>query len=117
MMLAQAKRREKIECHRVNQIVIFWRADVRAVMRVARLQARPQIFPVVRRSWHITSLVSECRGRNPLARLLVYREIQVHLATGRIDRYASVAVCGKEMHEVYRRRVRPLRPGCGTISR
>src|SRR5690349_485521 len=116
MMLAQAERGEKVEGHRGDQIVILRRSDVCTVMRVARFQAHSQIFPIVG-GRHITSLVSDRRGRIPLARLAVYREIQVHPATDRTGRYASVAVCGKEMLEVYRRRVRPMRPGHGTLSR
>src|SRR5437762_14156949 len=115
MMLAQAERGEKIEGHRRDEIVILRRSDVCTVMRVARFQAHAQIFSFVR-SRHITSLVSECCGRILLARLVVYREIQVHPATGRIGRYASVAVYGKEMREVYHPRARPLHPGRGTLS-
>src|SRR6266403_4369679 len=99
MMLAQAKRGEKIERHRRDQIVIFRRADVRTVMRITRLQSDAKIFPMVRRRFHVTSLVSEWRGRNPPARLLVSRGIRARRATGRIDKCASVAVCGEEMHE------------------
>ena len=90
-MLAQAERGEKIEGHRRDEIVILRRSDVCTVMRVARFQARPQIFPIVR-SRHITSPVSERRGRILSARLVVCRETQVHPATGRIGKYASVAV-------------------------
>src|SRR6266576_244839 len=116
MMLAQAERGEKIEGHRRDEVVILRRSDVCTVMRVARFQARPQIFPIVR-SRHITSPVTERRGRILSARLVVCRETQVHPATGRIGKYASVAVCGKEMREVCRDRARPLRPGHGMLSR
>src|SRR5882724_7497237 len=115
MMLAQTKRGEKIEGHGRDEIVILRRSDVRTVMRVARFQAHPQIFSFVR-SRHITSLVLACCGRIPLARLVVCRESQVHPATGRIGRYASVAVCEKEMREVYHPRAHPLHPGRGTLS-
>src|SRR5438874_5325 len=116
MMLAQPERGEKIEGHRRDEIVVLRRSDVGTVMRVARFQAQAQIFSFVR-SRHITSLVSECCGRILLARLVVYWETQVHPATGRIGKYASVAVFGKEIREVCRDRVRPLPPGHDTLSR
>src|SRR5690349_16143429 len=104
MMLAEAKGGEQIKGHRCDEIVVLRRTDVGTVMRVARFQPHPQVFSIVR-SRHITSLVSECRGRIPSARLVVYREIQVHPATGRIGRYVSVTACGKEMREACRPRV------------
>src|SRR2546426_268878 len=116
MMLAQTKRGEKVERHRRDQIVILRRTDVCAIMRVARLQAGAKIFPVIRRTLHITSIASTWRGRSPAARPLVSRGIQARRANGQIDRFASGAVRGKEMREVYRRRPRPLRQGCGTLS-
>src|SRR5882762_6276095 len=117
MMLAQAKRGEKIERHRRDQIVIFRRSYVSAVMRIARLQANAKIFAIVRRRLHVTSLVSEWRGRNPPARLLVSRGIRARRATGRIDRCACVAVCGTEICEACRHRAHRLLPGLGTLSR
>src|SRR6266436_4210527 len=117
MMLTQTKRGEEIEGHRRDQIVIFRRADVSAVMRVARLESQAKIFPIVRRRLHVTSLVSEWRDRNPSAHLLVSRGIRARRATGRIDRCASVAVCGKEIREAYRHRAHRLLPGLGMISR
>src|SRR5213596_1020270 len=116
MMLAQAKRGEKIERHRCDQIVIFRRTDVRTIMWIAGLQAYTKIFPIVRRRLHVTPLVSGWRGRNPPARLLVYRETQARRVTGRIDRCVSVFVCRKEMRGAYRHRARPSHPGSGTLS-
>src|SRR6266403_5634724 len=117
MMLAQTKRGEKIERHRCDQIVIFRRTDVRTIMWIAGLQAYTKILPIVRRRFHVTSLASEWRSRNPSGRLLVFRGIQARRATGRIDRCVSAFVYGKEMREVYRRRARPLRPEPDTLSR
>src|SRR5437016_3748080 len=117
MMLAQTKRGEKIERHRRDQIVILRRTDVRAIMRVARLQAGAKIFPIIRRTLHITSIASRWRGRSLAARPLVSRGIQAHRATGQIDRCASGHARGKEMREVYRPRVRPSPPGRGMLVR
>src|SRR6266436_9658010 len=117
MMLAQTKRGEKVERHRRDQIIILRGTDVRAIMRIARLQAVAKIFPVIRRTLHITSVASRWRGRSPAARPLVSRGIQARRANGRIDRFASGAVRGKEMREVYRRRPRPSRPGRGMLVR
>src|SRR5436190_21752353 len=108
-MLAKAQRGEKIECHRRDEIVIFWRSDISAVMQVARLQAEAKIFAIIRRRFHLTSLVSRWRAQNSATRLLAYREIQAHPATGQIDRCGSVAACGMEIREVCRPRVRSLR--------
>src|SRR6266436_3326970 len=117
MMLAQTKRGEKVERHRRDQIVILRRADVRAIMRVARLQAGAKIFPVIRRTFHITSIASRWRGRSRAARSLVSLGTQARRANGQIDRCASWAVREKEMREVYRRRARPSRPGRGMLVR
>src|SRR5207245_9781961 len=116
MMLAQAKRGEKIERHRRDQIVIFRRTDVRTIMWIAGLQAYTKIFPIVRRRLHVTPLVSGWRGRNPPARLLVYRETQARRASGRIDRCVSVFACWKEVPGAYRNRAPRLGPGPGTLS-
>src|SRR6476620_8628460 len=117
MMLAQTKRGEKIERHSRDQIVVLRRTDVRAVVRIARLQSQAEILPIIWRRFHVTSLVSEWRSRNPSAPLLVFRGIQARRATGRTDRCVSAFVYGKEMREVYRRRARPLRPEPDTLSR
>src|SRR5438128_12121488 len=102
MMLAQAKRGEKIERHRCDQIVIFRRTDVRTIMWIAGLQAYTKIFPIVRRRLHVTPLVSGWRGRNPPARLMVYRETQARSAPGPIDRSVAEFVCCKEIRAAYR---------------
>jgi hypothetical protein len=44
MVLPQTKRGQKIERHRRDQIVIFRRTDIRAVMRISGLEADAQTF-------------------------------------------------------------------------
>src|ERR1043166_4233264 len=113
MMLAQTERGEKIERHSCDQIVVFRRTDVRAVMQIAGFQSEAKFL---RRALHITSLVARSCGRNPLARPVVYPGIRARRVTGRIDRCVSAFVYGKEMREVFRRRARPLRPEPDTLS-
>src|SRR6267143_1237523 len=86
MMLPQTQRGQEIERHRRDQIVIFRRADICAVMRVSWLEAAAETFP---RRFHVTSLVSMWRSRNPSMRLAVCREIRRCHATCQIDRCAS----------------------------
>ena len=43
-MLSQTKRGQKIERHRRDQIVIFRRTDICAVMRISGLEADAQTF-------------------------------------------------------------------------
>src|SRR4029077_19879518 len=108
MMLAETKRGQKVECNRRDQIVILRRTNVRAIMRIRRLQAGAKTFLVIQRLLHITSTVSTRRGQNPAAPPLVDRGIRPPRATGRIDRCVPVSVRGKEIREAYRHRERPL---------
>src|SRR5438552_18804407 len=109
MMLPQTQRGQKIERHRCDQIIIFRRADTRAVMRVPGLETDAQTLLVVQRCLHISSLASTWRDRNLSARPLVDPESQRPHATGRIDRCGSVGARGKETRVVFRHRERLLR--------
>ena len=44
MMLPQTKRSQEIESHRRDQIVIFGRTDIRAVVRVPGLETGAETF-------------------------------------------------------------------------
>ena len=64
MMLPQTQCGQEIERHRCDQIVIFRRTDIRAIMRVPRLQTDAQTFLFVQGCVHITSLASTWLDRN-----------------------------------------------------
>src|SRR4029453_8272222 len=100
MLLPQTQRGQEIERHRCDQIVIFRRTDIRAVVRISWLETDAQTFL---RRVHISPRASTWRDRNLSIPPLVDREIQRRRATGRIDRYASVGARDKETHVVFRR--------------
>src|SRR5258708_29090165 len=116
MMLPQSKCGQEIECHRRDQIVIFRRTDIRAVMRVPGLEADAQTFLVLQRYLHISSLASMWRDRNLSMRLLVDPEIQRRHATGQIDRCASVGVRETGTREACHRRERLQLPERGMFA-
>src|SRR6266498_3707557 len=117
MMLPQTKRGQEIERHRCDQIVIFRRTDIRAVMRVPGLETDAQTFLIIQRYVHISPPASMSRDRTLSMRPLVDRKIQRRRASGRIDRCVSVGALGKETRVTFRHRGHPSRPEPGMLAR